>query len=73
MAISDGRQFHPSRFRCHVYNCRNLARVTRVGLDLAKNVFPVHAVDAAGEIVTLGGDDRRTEEATFDEVERIGI
>ena len=24
----------------------NLARVTRVGLDLAKNVFQVHGVDA---------------------------
>ena len=29
----------------------NLAAVTRVGLDLAKNVFQVHAVDACGEIV----------------------
>ncbi len=30
---------------------RNLAAVTRVGLDLAKWVFQVHAVDANGEIV----------------------
>jgi len=30
---------------------RNLAAVTRVGLDLAKKVFQVHAVDAKGEIV----------------------
>ena len=30
---------------------RNLATVTRVGLDLAKNAFQVHAVDAKGEIV----------------------
>src|SRR6204780_718857 len=30
---------------------RNLAAVTRVGLDLAKRVFQVHAVDAKGEIV----------------------
>ena len=30
-----------------------LAAVTRVGLDLAKNVFQVHAVDARGEIVVV--------------------
>ena len=30
---------------------RNLSIVTRVGLDLAKRVFQVHAVDAKGEIV----------------------
>ena len=30
---------------------RNFAVVTRVGLDLAKKVFQVHAVDANGEIV----------------------
>jgi transposase len=30
---------------------RNFATVTRVGLDLAKRVFQVHAVDANGEIV----------------------
>ena len=30
---------------------RNLSTVTRVGLDLAKRVFQVHAVDAKGEIV----------------------
>src|SRR5271166_1298273 len=30
---------------------RNLSTVTRVGLDLAKRVFQVHAVDANGEIV----------------------
>jgi hypothetical protein len=29
----------------------NFAAVTRVGLDLAKRVFQVHAVDANGEIV----------------------
>ena len=28
-----------------------LSSVTRVGLDLAKNVFQVHGVDAKGEIV----------------------
>src|SRR5580658_5826532 len=30
---------------------RNFAAVTRVGLDLAKNAFQVHGVDAKGEIV----------------------
>ena len=30
---------------------RNIAAVTRVGLDLAKNAFQVHAVDATGAIV----------------------
>ena len=30
---------------------RNLSTVTRVGLDLAKKVFQVHAVGAKGEIV----------------------
>jgi transposase len=30
---------------------RNLTAVTRVGLDLAKRVFQVHAVDAKGEMV----------------------
>jgi transposase len=30
---------------------RNLTAVTRVGLDLAKKVFQVHAVDAKGEVV----------------------
>ena len=31
---------------------RNLNSVTRVGLDLAKNVFQAHAVDAEGELVS---------------------
>ena len=30
---------------------RNLGAVTRVGLDLAKNGFQVHAIDAKGETV----------------------
>ena len=29
----------------------DLSSVTRVGLDLAKNVFQVHAVDAKGRVV----------------------
>jgi transposase len=32
---------------------RNLTAVTRVGLDLAKRVFQVHAVEAKGEIVVV--------------------
>ena len=32
---------------------RNLSTVTRVGLDLAKRVFQVHAVDAKGEIIAV--------------------
>ena len=35
---------------CHK-SIRNLSAVTRVGLDLAKRVFQVHAVEAKGEIV----------------------
>ena len=30
---------------------RNLSAVTTVGLDIAKNVFQVHGVDAAGAVV----------------------
>ena len=30
---------------------RNSAAVTRVGLDLAKNAFQLHGVDAKGEVV----------------------
>jgi transposase len=29
-----------------------MSKVTRVGVDLAKNVIQVHAVDAAGKVVT---------------------
>ena len=32
---------------------RNFATVTRVGIDLAKKVFQVHAVDVRGEIVVV--------------------
>jgi hypothetical protein len=34
---------------------RNLSTVRRVGLDRAKRVFQVHAVDAKGEIVVVRG------------------
>lgn len=30
---------------------RNMSSVTRIGLDLAKNVFQVHGIDANGEVV----------------------
>jgi transposase len=30
---------------------KNLSSVTSVGLDLAKNVFQVHAVDAHGAVI----------------------
>ena len=30
---------------------RNLSTVTTIGLDIAKNVFQVHGVDAAGAVV----------------------
>jgi hypothetical protein len=31
----------------------NLARVMRIGLDLAKSVFQVHGIDAKGEVVIV--------------------
>ena len=36
-----------------VESIQKLSCVTRVGLDLAKKVFKVHAVDANGEIVVV--------------------
>jgi hypothetical protein len=35
--------------------------VTRVGLDLAKRVFRIHAVDATGSVVTLGQSSNASE------------
>ena len=32
---------------------RNLSAVTTIGLDIAKNVFQVHGVDAAGAVVVV--------------------
>jgi transposase len=32
-----------------------MSEITRVGVDLAKNVIQVHAVDAVGKIVTNCG------------------
>jgi hypothetical protein len=34
-------------------SAENLARVTRVGLDPATNVFQVHLLDAEGEVVIV--------------------
>ncbi len=30
-------------------------KITTIGLDLAKNVFQVHGIDAAGEVVVRRG------------------
>src|SRR5271163_955802 len=51
-ACQDGRCQNPSEGKPSMgKSIRNLSTVTRVGLDLAKRVFQVHAVDAKGEIV----------------------
>ncbi len=34
-------------------------QIVRVGVDLAKRVIQVHAVDAAGRVVTRAGSDPR--------------
>src|SRR3984957_17733581 len=48
----DGRYQNPSERKPSMgKSIRNLSTVTRVGLDLAKRVFQVHAVEAKGEIV----------------------
>jgi transposase len=31
----------------------SMEQITTVGIDLAKNVFQVHAIDAAGEVIGL--------------------
>ena len=45
----NGRVFAPHDIQA----IRNLSTVTRVGLDLAKRVFQIHAVGAKGEIVVV--------------------
>src|ERR1700691_2590805 len=51
-ACQDGRCRNPSEGKPSLgKSIRNFTTVTRVGLDLAKRVFQVHAVDAKGEIV----------------------
>ncbi len=44
--------------------------VTRVGLDLAKRVFRIHAVDAAGSVVIARSVNRRTLLKFFDALPR---
>jgi len=41
----------PSEGKPSMGSISDLSSVTRVGLDLAKNVFQVHAVDAKGRVV----------------------
>src|ERR1700683_4713053 len=43
---------------------RNLSTVTTIGLDIAKNVFQVHGVDAAGAVVVVKSV-RRAQLLTF--------
>ena len=43
---------------------RNLSDVTTIGLDIAKNVFRVHGVDAAGFLV-VAKSVRRTQLLAF--------
>ena len=52
---------------------RNIAVVTRVGLDLAKNAFQVHAVDAKGEVVVARKLARRRLVAFFSELPRCVV
>ena len=44
--------------------------VTRVGLDLAKRVFRIHAVDATGSVVIARSVNRRTLLKFFDALPR---
>src|SRR5208337_4101909 len=46
--------------------------VTRVGLDLAKRVFRVHAVDATGKVVILETAVGRCEVHSVSEISRLG-
>ena len=47
--------------------------VTRVGLDLAKRVFRVHAVDATGKVVIARSVNRRTLLTFFDTLPRCVV
>jgi hypothetical protein len=47
VVVTDPSEGKPSMDK----SIRNIAAVTGVGLDLAKKVFQVHAVDAKGEVV----------------------
>jgi transposase len=48
----------------------DLSSVTRVGLDLAKRVFRIHAVDATGSVVIARSVNRRTLLKFFDALPR---
>jgi transposase len=52
---------------------RNFAAVTRVGLDLAKTAFQVHAVDAKGEVVIARKLTRGRLVAFFAELPRCAV
>jgi transposase len=47
--------------------------VTRVGLDLAKRVFRIHAVDASGSVVIARSVNRRTLLTFFDALPRCVV
>ena len=47
--------------------------VTRVGLDLAKRVFRIHAVDATGSVVIARSVNRRTLLKFFDALPRCVV
>ncbi len=47
--------------------------VTRVGLDLAKRVFRIHAVDATGSVVIARSVNRRTLLTFFDALPRCVV
>jgi transposase len=47
--------------------------VTRVGLDLAKRVFRIHAVDATGSVVIARSINRRTLLKFFDPLPRCVV
>ena len=51
----------------------DLSSVTRVGLDLAKRVFRIHAVDASGSVVIARSVNRRTLLKFFDALPRCVV
>ena len=51
----------------------DLSSVTRVGLDLAKRVFRIHAVDATGSVVIARSVNRRTLLKFFDALPRCVV
>jgi len=50
----------PSEGCLHGKSIRKFAAITRIGLDLAKKVFRVHAIDAGGEVVVARKLGRRS-------------